>query len=116
MNVTIISNEKTSFSAFIVTAVGLFVGALLIWAGSSIFARYQKLDQALKKRRSKQKNTIAAEERPLLHIDNRRKLRFRAAMISWWTQRDAAEVYFELWTFRERLSVSWNTFVKDFRT
>ena len=43
MNVTLISAETTPFYAFIVTSVALCVGTLSIWAGSSIFLRYQKM-------------------------------------------------------------------------
>ena len=96
MNVTIIDSERTPFYAFVMTAVGLFIGALLIWAGSSIFVRYQKLDQASNKLRDKLKKPTPAEERKMLQIAGTRKSRFRAATISWWTQRDATEVLYEM--------------------
>lgn len=98
MNVTLINGETTPFYAFVVTAVALFVGALLIWAASSVLLRYQKLDRAMQKQLGPHKYRIrrlalSGHTLPIFSekdyrwaVTDRWHLRVRAAMSSWLTR------------------------------
>ncbi|KAK7182265.1 hypothetical protein PSPO01_11738 [Paraphaeosphaeria sporulosa] len=98
MNVKNISSDTTPFYAFFVTAIALFIGALIIWAGSSITVRYNKVHYAKVKALDDSKNNGKwwSDTRNALLIHLPWHLRLRAAMTSWWLQEDAMRTLFSI--------------------
>lgn len=90
-----ISSDKTPLYAFFVTAIALILGALAIWACSSVILRYQKLGRPLKPSRDKLFFTVPRkrthEDNVLWEADDHRT-RLWAAAVSLWTRKEPQKI------------------------